>query len=159
MISLLVLALVIGGGALYVRAIQHPIIVEEPGGGVRFGFIRSVSGNDGTSIAFDEARWIVGDEARHAAVAAGVCGADEEACPPNDYFIVNDATTTVELPLAQGVTIAIVDASGAEPQTEKTISPKDFAALINDVHHPKNIPYQLYVEHGLVTIIEETYVP
>lgn len=130
-----------------------------PGDGIRFGFIRSVSGN---TLSFDEARWLTGKEGEDAAIAAGHCTeATRTECLPNDFFIENTSTSTIPLTLADEPEIAMFTLTMEhEGVKETTISKEQLATLINDAHaHWAQLPYQMLVDQGKVTIIEEVYVP
>lgn len=134
---------------------------EEPAdqGAIRFGFILRV---DGDTITFDEAKWLTGVEAQDAAIKAGLCSEETRAeCTPNDFFIVNDATTTEAVRFATNPTIAMFTLSAeSEGVRETQISKEELANLINDSEaHWSKLPYQMLIENGVITILEEVYVP
>ena len=126
---------------------------------IRFGFITAVEGN---TIVFDEARWLTGKEGEDAAIAAGLCTeATRAECLPNDFYIVNDAPTTVPLILSGDAMIAMATLHMEEEGVKETqISIEEFAKLINDSNlHWNKLPYQMIVESGEVVVLEEVYVP
>ena len=127
---------------------------------VRFGFVRTVTGD--ATLLFDEARWLTGKEGEDAAIAAGICTeTTRNECLPNDFFIGNDATTTTLLVLSENVVIALLTLHMEEEGIkENLIDVAEFAKLINDpALHWNTLPYQMIVENGEVTILEEVYVP
>lgn len=131
----------------------------QPQSQILFGFITNVEGN---TITFDEARWLTGKEGEDAAIAAGLCTeATRAECLPNDFYILNDTTTTQPLTLADDVVIAMATLNMETDGVKETqISPDDFSQLINNpTQHWSKLPYQMIVEDGKITILEEVYVP
>lgn len=138
------------------RVVPPPVSTE-----MKFGFIR---GFDATTrvLLFDDARWLVGREAEDAAVAAGVCSDEKrDECTPSDYFIVNEATTTEQLTFSIDTHIALMTLNAEEYGVQETrVSLDEFAKLLNDKNAVwSSLPYQLLLENGEITIIEEVYVP
>lgn len=163
-VTITVLVIILAAVGLYGLVYWTPRAPSPiPGDGVRFGFIRSVGEKDGRRvIQFDDAQWYIGEEAKEAAIMAGTCTRERrDECAPNDYFILNEDKSTTEIPLAEGPTIAMMTLNSEKEGVKETqIEPDAFAKLINDKSkHWKDLPYQLMVEQGVVTIIEETYVP
>ncbi len=146
-----------------IRFAPEPVLTDPNAGEIHFGFVREVGNSEsGYAILFDEARWLTGKEGEDAAIAAGACTEAKRAeCLPNDFFILNDATTTVPVQLDSAVVIAMATLTmEKEGVTETQITPQQFMDLINDPKlHWKSVPYQMLVVDGKVTILEEVYVP
>lgn len=147
-----------------IRFAPEPVPTPDPDAGeIHFGFIREVGKSEtGYAILFDEAVWLMGKEGEDAAIAAGICtDATRVECLPNNFFILNEATTTMPVQLAPEVVIALstltMEKDGIK---EAQITPEEFMALINDAQlHWSALPYQMLVVDGTVTILEEVYVP
>lgn len=160
-------AIALGVIALLVYAVitvapRTNTLQSQPGDGVYFGYIRAVEDGNTRTLVFDEARWLIGEEGKDAAIAAGLCTADaREECLPNDFFILNEATSTIPLSLSDNPIVAMQTLKmESEGVKETQISLSEFAKLINDTKlHWATLPYQILVEQGKITIIEEVYVP
>lgn len=151
--------LLVGLSVLFVMrggAISQPTPTSSE---IRFGFITNV---DGDTITFDEARWLTGKEGEDAAIAAGLCTeATRAECLPNDFYILNEETTTEELSFTNDAVIAMATLHMEEEGVQESqISIADFEKLINDqTLHWTKVPYQMIVENGKITILEEVYIP
>lgn len=133
-----------------------------PGDGIHFGFIRAIQAGDVHVLDFDEARWLTGKEGQDAAIAAGHCTEDARSeCLPNDFFIENSATSTFPLTLSNKPVIALFTYKMEQDGVQETqIAKEEFVILINDTSaHWSQVPYQMLVEQGRVTIVEEVYIP
>lgn len=127
--------------------------------GKHFGFIRSAPTAPAT-IEFDRAKFLTGAEAAAAAAAAG-----EE---PFDYYIQNDVKTFVLLQVEDGVTVTHVACKG--DGCKEGIA-GDFAAFassfegdpsrftLEDTYRGSNSQYWVTISGGVVTAIEEQYLP
>jgi hypothetical protein len=137
----------------------------EPGAeledGRHFGFVRSVS-PEASTLELDLAYFLTGEEASEAAAEHG-----DEAPPPNDYYIVNDNDRLRTLDLSPDLQILLLD---WERCCDETLSAtvEDFATAIaasepieidGHVYYGAFSPYWLTVEGGVVTTIEEQYLP
>ncbi|MBI5456962.1 hypothetical protein HY969_04475 [Candidatus Kaiserbacteria bacterium] len=148
------------GGWYWLGSNGTPTVQQELD--VRFGFIRGVQRNGGYALIFDPARWLAGKEGEDAAIAAGLCTETTRTeCLPNDFFILNDATSTETLAIAAEPVIAMQTLEMEKEGIKETqISLEEFTRLIGDGSQSwTKVPYQLLVEGGQVTIIEEVYVP
>lgn len=139
--------------------------VGEPGGtpedGRHFAYIRSVDPGAGT-LSADLAEFLTGDEADRAAAEAGEIEPGEDV--PNDYFIVNEEETYVELALDADAEIRVV---GSPP--ELVDGELDAFAAAFDLRPDEVDPastyrgvtsqYWLTVRDGTVVAIEEQYLP
>ena len=132
--------------------------VTNLGDGRWFGYIKAI---DTFAVEFDVAEWLSGDEANEAAIAAGYI--EEGDTVPNDYYIVNDDKTTARFSLSNAVKVTIDTIQDGLPGP----APADLAWLICEfsgerptdrVTHRDN-GYWLTVRDGVVTEIEEQYVP
>jgi hypothetical protein len=133
------------------------------GGGIEdgkhFGFIRSAA-TPSWVIEFDEAEFLTGAEAAAAAAAAG-----EEAF---DYYIKNDATTFLTLPVADGVTVTHVSCAGGGCKEGIAGDYASFAAsfvgdpskyTLEDPYRGSASQYWVTTKGSLVTAIDEQYLP
>lgn len=139
------------------RAVPPPVPVTE----VKFGFIRGIDAAART-IEFDDARWLVGSDAEDAAIAAGLCTEEtRDDCIPNDYFILNEATTTERLQFSIDPHIAMMTLNAEESGVQETrVSLDEFVKLLHDTKAAwSDLPYQILLENGVITIVEEVYVP
>lgn len=156
------LLLVVFIGGVYFIGFAGSQKVAEEKLDIRFGFINEVQNDGGYVLVFDEATWLSGKEGQDAAIAAGLCTEETRAeCLPNDFFILNSSTSTSVLRIASQAVIAMqtlhMEAEGVK---ESQISIEEFAVLMGDTAlHWTKVPYQLLLEGGEVTIIEEVYVP
>jgi hypothetical protein len=142
-----------------VSAVPKPI--SESQSRVLFGYIRAVDVQNKT-IEFDDAVWLMGKDAEEAALAEGHCTEETRSdCVPNDYYILNPATSTVTLPLDTKVLVAMMTLHAESESIKETqISFEEFARLLNDTQLPwHELPYQLFEDNNSITIIEEVYVP
>ena len=159
--------LVVIFGALFlwnrsVVPVEAPMQQPLPGDGIKFGFVRSVATSSDYVLMFDEARWLTGPEGEQAAIIAGICSEAARAeCLPNGYFIENTSTTTIPLNFSTEPIIAMFTLTMEKESVKETSISKDaYAALINDRSaHWSQLPYQMLIEQGKVTILEEVYVP
>lgn len=152
------LFLLIGG--VYVLFLWTPPV--QPSLDIRFGFIDRIETNGGLTIVFDDAEWLTGTEGENAAIEARLCTEkSRETCLPNDFFILNSSTSTVTITLLGDAIVAMQTLNMEEEGVKETqISAAEFERLINDpTLHWSKIPYQILLEDGRITIIEEVYVP
>ncbi len=149
------------GAAVWWGMVHRAVLPPVPITVVKFGYIRSIDLATRT-IVFDDARWLVGREAEDAAIAAGQCTETmRDECIPNDYFILNEATTTERLALSVEPHIAMMTLNSEEKGIQETrVSLDEFAKLLNDTEAVwRKLPYQLLLENGQISIVEEVYVP
>lgn len=129
-----------------------------------FGFV-TVNGDNGpTVVTIDLAEILTGEEARRAAVDAGVIEEGEDL--PNDFFIEDPDDETETLTLADGAVIRVLSAT--TPETYLTIDAATLESLFNGSYSGEPVygmgpdmpaPMEVTVEDGLVTIIESVYLP
>jgi hypothetical protein len=126
--------------------------------GKHFGYIEGITE---TAVQFDSATFLTGDKANDAAIAAGAI--DEGDTVPNDYFIQNEDESSGALGLSNDPRVVIDTIQDGLPGP----APADLAWLICEfsgerpddrVTHRDN-GYWLTVKDGVVTEIEEQYVP
>ena len=115
------------------------------------------------TITFDLIQFLTGDDAKKAWQKANP-GAGEDG-PPNDYFIVNDNPKLRTLPVADPVDFKVVDQEHMDGTANKTI---DFAGATayfltikpdQSDHRLSYDPFWITVDHGVVTKIEEQFLP
>lgn len=129
-----------------------------------FGFV-TVNGDNGpTVITIDLAEILTGEEAREAAVDAGVIEEGEDL--PNDFFIDDPDDEIETLNLADNTVIKVL--SGTTPETYLTIDASTLESIFNGSYTGEPVygmgpdlpaPMEITVEDGLVTIIESVYLP
>lgn len=130
--------------------------------GKYLGYIHDVSVPD-LMISFDDAVWLAGAAAQDAAIAAGRCTeANRSECTPNDYFIKNEKVHDEIVSLDQNALLFMQTWKMEETGevAEREIGLNDFAKLINDpVLHWRTLPYNITIQSGKITRIEEVYIP
>jgi hypothetical protein len=147
-----------------------PSTVDEPAptadlpDGKWFGFV-TVNGDNGpTVVTIDIAKILSGEEARKAAVDAGVIEEGEDL--PNDFFIDDPDDEIEVLTLADDAVIRVLSAT--TPETYLTIDAPTLESLFNGSYSGEPVygmspdvpaPMEITVEDGLVTIIESVYLP
>lgn len=129
-----------------------------------FGFVTVDGDNGPTVVTIDIAEILSGEEARKAAVDAGVIEEGEDL--PNDFFIYDPDDEIEVLTLADDVVIRVLSAS--TPETYLTIDASTLESLFNGSYSGEPVygmgpdipaPMNLTVEDGLVTLIESVYLP
>ena len=114
------------------------------------------------TITFDLIEFLTGDAAKQAWQKANPGSTDG---PPNDYFIVNDNPKLRTLPVADPVQFLVVDQEHPSGIADKSISFEGatayFVALKPDQsdHRLSYDPFWITVSHGVVTKIEEQFLP
>ena len=130
--------------------------------GRHFGFIETVDAPGG-SITFDLAYFFTGDEANEVAAERG-----DETPDPNDYYVVNDNPRLRDLALAPDVTISVFDWNRCcDEQVVVDITtfadvmaqPDGSVEMDGQLYYGVLSPYWVTVEDGVVTEIEEQYLP
>lgn len=129
-----------------------------------FGFV-TVNGDNGpTLVTIDLAEILTGEEARKAAVDAGVIEEGEDV--PNDFFIHDPDDEVEALTLADDAVIRVL--SGMTPETYLTIDAATLESLFNGSYSGEPVygispdlavPMDITVEDGFITIIESVYLP
>jgi hypothetical protein len=111
-----------------------------------FGYIRSVKLHpDPPTIDFDDAELLTGKAALKAAAAAGALEGDGTL--PNDYYIVNEDKATVTLVVADHVKVTRVSCLTSCKES------------FEDAYRAGQSQYTITVKDGLVTAIDEKYLP
>jgi len=139
----------------------EPSLAPELGDGVHFGFIEGVDVAGGT-IVFDLAYFLTGEEANQAAAEHGF-----ETPVPNDYFIVNDNPKLRTLALSPDVELALLDwdqccdtfIDGDLTVFAEAIEAEDPITVDGQLYYGSLSPYWVTVEGGIITRIEEQYLP
>lgn len=136
----------------------------EPGSeledGRHFGFIRSVD-VEGLSVDFDLASFLTGDAANEAAQEHG-----DEVPVPNDYYIVNDNPALRTLGLGPDLRLVLLDWNRCCDETflgelatfAEAVNGGDRVVVDDLVYEPRG-PFWVTVAGGVVTEIEEHYLP
>jgi hypothetical protein len=131
--------------------------------GEHFGYIRSVSAaGPATTLAFDEAEFLTGEEAQQAAEEDGVVEPGEAV--PNDYYIRNPDRATKTYPIASDAQITAKRCSLCRKGQPGELGP--FLASFMQGRQTYAQPYRgkyasywLTIEDGRVVAIDEQYVP
>jgi hypothetical protein len=127
--------------------------------GRHFTYIQDISTVDGaTVLVVDYAQMLTGDEAAAAATAAG-----EESPPPNNYFIVNENTLLRTFPVHTTINVRLTSRSdGVQPEGYDIgfgVWQDMFVGMIADAGFVKVVPYWITIDGGVITAIEEQYLP
>jgi hypothetical protein len=130
------------------------------------GYILNVCEQGGQwRILVDEIEWLTGGDAAEAMVEAGLCAAQEADCePPNGFFIRNHEGRTVSYLLSEQATIFMQTLSHCLDGSfnwDEQIDLERFLQIFggDSDSHLKTVPYQITLERGTVTGIQEVYVP
>lgn len=169
-----VLALAIGACAQpTTTSVPDPVVdtippvtdtMPEPVDAPRFGFVSIDRQSGDVVVEFDEAEMLTGDAAVEAAVDAGVIAEGEDL--PNDFFIVDGGTSTVQLELADAVSIAVL--SGDDPATTIEVDLDVLADLYDGSYEGpavygiapgQPIAMNVHTTDGVVTAMEAVYLP
>lgn len=127
--------------------------------GKRFGYIKKFETKSGkVYVTMDQAEFLTGRAAAAAAAAHG-----DESPPPNDYYIVNDNPLLRTYPVASSAKVTLT----TEPDNVNPDGyPSTLAKLkgVFDGSQPglrnaKSSPYWFTLKNGVVTAIEEQYLP
>lgn len=109
-------------------------------------------------LTVDYAQFLTGQEAADAAAAAG-----EESPPPNDYFIVNDNTRLRTFPADSQMKVRMISTSeGTRPDPYDIAFGQWFDAYSGmSGYFPsiRTVPYWITVKGGVITGIEEQFLP
>ena len=126
--------------------------------GEHFGYIRALNG---VEMNFDEAEFLTGDEANQAAIEDGFI--EEGDTVPNDYYIRNEEKTVARLRISRDVTILVETSSmdGMVGPAPADVSWLWCALVSKDPRQAGHAhsPYWIEVTDGVVTRIEEQYLP
>lgn len=147
-----------GGGVVTIE-VTDPIDLDGVQGGdtadpPSFGFLIAVDAADGR-IAVDPAEWLTGEEAAHAARAAGDLE-DGETEVPNGYYILNGEVDEVWLALDPSAALYVMTNPG-DPTTEAQV---DAAGLADFLEANPVSPFQLTTSSaGAVTELRFVYRP
>lgn len=132
-----------------------------PGKAAReFSFIEkaTVSGSK-ASVSADYAQYLTGPAAVAAATAHG-----DESPPPNDYYVVNDSTKLRTLPVKAGISVKLVSKPDGTMDVAGYLVPLAtwagyYASPSPTTESILGAGYWLTIKNGVVTGIEEQYVP
>lgn len=126
--------------------------------GRHFCFVRGVATEAGeTIITVDYADMLTGAEANAAATAAG-----EESPPPNDYFISNVNPKLRAFTVKPGIFVTLTASAGHGVDGEDVSLGEwhDFyAGITPGMEGVQHVPYWITIANGVVTAIEEQYLP
>lgn len=139
-------------------------VPDEPAGhdladGEMFAWVRGLTG-DGLTI--DPAELLSGEEARRAAVEAGVIEEGEDL--PNDFFILDESDETSVVPIADGADLALLLFEDGSP-TETPVDYDEFVAALDgsnpDVYGVVDgvVPAMITIEGGELVSVVQTYLP
>jgi hypothetical protein len=121
--------------------------------GTHDGYLTAVDTAKRT-ITFDKVELLTGEAARKAYQKKNPGVTDD---PPNDYFLVNDNKLLRTLPVADGVTVSVIDvAKGSSVATTKSSFAK-LPAFLADKDN--STLFKLSVKGGKVTALESIYLP
>jgi serine/threonine protein kinase len=126
-----------------------------------FGKVERVD-TDSQALAFDLACFYTGDEANRVAAERG-----DEVPVPNDVYIVNDNTTIRNLTVDPGVKLLLIDWNRCcDPRPGASLDAfassresKQFVEIDGRSYAGNDAYYWVTIEDGLVTRIEEQFLP
>jgi hypothetical protein len=130
-----------------------------------FGYIRAlVRQGDSPVIAFDSADFLTGDEAYEAALADGAIGPGEPVS--NDYYIRNDDTGVVRVPVDSEARVTVVSCPASCTEGADAELAGFLASLADpgettlaDKYRGTSSQYWVLIRSGRVERIDEQYVP
>ena len=129
-----------------------------------FGFVTVSRDGDRIVLTFDQAEMLSGEEARLAAIEAGVIGPDEQL--PNDFFIDNADERFVEVALHADAEFFVIDGNdlgleivtdieGLESLTAGTYDGPPVYGIAPGVPIPMNVE----ISDGALTTAHAVYLP
>lgn len=127
--------------------------------GETFAWVRGLTGD---GLLVDPAEFLSGEEARQAAVEAGVIEEGEDL--PNDFFILDESDETSVVPLADAAEYALLLFEDGSP-VETTVDYDEFVAALDgsnpDVYGVMDgvIPATITIEGGEIVSIVQAYLP
>lgn len=108
-------------------------------------------------VEIDYIQFLTGDEAADAAAARG-----DESPPPNDYYIVNENPRLRQFPVQMGIPVTMwtwaMESSGVSEQDVLFDIWWDRLFMSGDARL-QAVPYWIELEDGVITSIEEQYLP
>jgi hypothetical protein len=146
-----------------VTTTQSSTTMPKRAAGEQFGYIRRVStAGRSATLAFDEAEFLTGDEAQHAAVEDGALSPGEPVS--NDYYIRNPDKSTRTLPIATDAEITArrcpLCRNGQPGNVDDFLgSFMNKGQTYADPYRGAESLYWLTIEDGTVVAIDEQYVP
>jgi hypothetical protein len=126
----------------------------------QFVFIRFI---EGTMITFDPAEILTGEEAREAAVEAGVIEEGEDL--PNDFFVDNPDQTTTSAGLSPDGEYVLLGFDRYGTIQEEAVGLHILVAVVtggSDQYYgivPGEVPANLTLAGDTVTVIKQVYFP
>lgn len=123
----------------------------------QFCFVRGGSWEgDRPLLSVDYAELLTGAEAASEAASRG-----DESPPPNDVYIVNDNPRLRSIPVDPETEVRMLSSETGlgEPYVLGLGQWYDVLAGMSGSNYVKNYPYWITVEHGVITAIEEQYLP
>ena len=130
--------------------------------GEHFGFLRAAS--NGT-LEFDPADFLTGDAALAAAREEGIIGQDEDL--PNDFYISNPETDTVELTVGDSAVFTLIGLDQADALVERPVLVDELKSLWSGSADssrlygfvPGDLPMTVTLSDGLVVSAAQEYLP
>jgi hypothetical protein len=142
--------------------VTEPSAPAPLGDGEHFGFIRDVGPG---VLVFDPAELLTGEAAVEAAREDGVVGEGEDL--PNDFYIDDPESETVDLPIAGDVVVSLLgfDTSGAIEPT--TVTPDALLGLWDGSEDADGfygfvvgeLPVRVVIAGGIVATVTQEYLP
>ncbi len=146
-------------GTLPVETSSTTVPAGGLGDGETFAWVKGLTGD---GLLVDPARMLTGEEARRAAVEAGVIEEGEDL--PNDFFILDESDATSVVPIASAAEFALLLFEDGSP-VETPVDYAEFVAVLDgsnpDVYGVVDgvIPATVTIEEGQVTGVVQTYLP
>lgn len=132
--------------------------------GTWFGWVRVHDAGGSVQLLIDPADMLTGEQARAAAVVAGVIAPHEDL--PNDFFIDNPNREIFTNTVSADATLIV--SSAVDPAEEIYLTPRELHALFSGAYEGEliygiipgqSIPMTVTVSSGLVTAAAQVYLP
>jgi hypothetical protein len=139
--------------------IDAPDTSDSTEDGRHFCYVREIRNEASTVIVtVDFAEFLMGAEAEAAATAAG-----EESPPPNDYWISNVNPKLRDFPVQAGAIVRLTSTAEGVNPSGYAVSLGQwqdfFAGMGPGMERIRDVPYWIEVTDGVVTLVEEQYLP
>ena len=129
------------------------------------GYIKKIENKfDNYYLKIDYVEWVVGDEAKEAALEAGECKILED-CAPNGFYIRNESKLVRTYQTTDNVDIRMQTFSTDDQDrfnVDEQITMEQFVDIFNpysENHHLAEVPYRVEVKDGKIIKIWEKYIP
>lgn len=134
-------------------------VVDEENTQLIKGYIKSVNE---TSITIDEVEMLTSDEAINACIGEGYCDSGclaNDTCLDTDYYISDTSKAETQYDLVANCIYTLIDYSFESMQNREVMHDDFLAQYNNAVQNNQNPLYEFVITSGMVTSINEVYIP